>query len=185
MMELCDESLSSAQERQPNNSFPENVVKRVCTDIARAIEHIHRKNIAHRDMKTGNIMVKTLPNGFKMYKLSDFGTAKKNGSNDAPMKSFIGTAAYTAPEVVFEEYTSEVDCWGLGIIAYNLLTGKFPYDVESRDCAIASITSESVTKYSLPDDINVSNECRSFVSLLLIKYKIPHFFLFISYDYSF
>lgn len=167
-MEQCDESLSSAQEKQPNKCFPEDTVRKVCLDIGRAIEFIHKKNIAYRDMKTGNIMIKTLSNGAKVYKLTDFGTAKKNFSQDASMKSFIGTAAFTAPEV-FDKYTSEVDCWGLGIVAYNLLTGKFPYGVNSRDEAYASITNDTVTRYRLPDDLQVSKECKEFVALLLVK----------------
>lgn len=172
-MELCDESLSSAQERQPNRSFPEDVVRKICLDISRAIEFIHKKNIAYRDMKTENIMIKTLPNGLKTYKLADFGTAKKNNTQNSSMKSFIGTAAYMAPDVFDHDssgYTSEVDCWGLGITAYSLLTGKFPYDVNSRDEAYASITNDSVSRYYLPKDLNVSKECRDFVDLLLIKY---------------
>lgn len=173
-MELCDESLSSAQERQPNKCFSEEVVRKVCLDISRAIEFIHKKNIAYRDMKIENIMVKTLPNGLKTYKLSDFGTAKKNDTKDSSMKSFIGTAAFMAPETIDQEksgYTSEVDCWGLGITAYNLLTGKFPYDVNSSEEAYASITNDSVQSYCLPKELNVSKECRNFVNLLLIKYS--------------
>lgn len=177
-MELCDGSLSSAQEKQPNKCFSENVVRKICLDISRAIVFIHQKNIAYRDMKTGNIMIKTFQNGFKTYKLSDFGTAKKNDAQSTPMKSFIGTAAYTAPEV-FDEYTSEADCWGLGITAYNLLTGKFPYDVNSRDEAYVNITNTSITRYYLPDDLKVSKECRNFVELLLMKYfKVIYNILF-------
>ncbi|KAH7125844.1 kinase-like domain-containing protein [Dactylonectria macrodidyma] len=95
------------------------------------LEFMHRSNIAHRDIKPQNILVKQKhPNWW--VKIADFGCSKQNQST--ALHTQIGTPAYLAPELYpyllpdyDGTYSVAVDIWAVGAIAFRIMTGRLPF----------------------------------------------------------
>jgi serine/threonine protein kinase len=97
----------------------------------RGLAHAHRMGVIHRDVKPGNIL--RADEG--AVKLADFGIAKALGSQTSQITqagSVLGTAAYLAPEQASGgEVGPAADLYGLGVVTYQLLAGRLPYDAAS------------------------------------------------------
>ncbi|MDP9401336.1 MAG: protein kinase [Actinomycetota bacterium] len=95
----------------------------------RALGHAHRHGVVHRDVKPGNI----LRSDEGQVKLADFGIAKAADSSALTQAgSVLGTAAYLAPEQALgEDASPRSDLYGLGVVAYQLMAGRLPYDATS------------------------------------------------------
>lgn len=99
-------------------------------------------------------------------KLADFGAAKfafqtKNS------KKFIGTPAYIAPEVIRrEDYDSNVDWWSLGIMMYELLYGRSPFNSKDQRKIFQRIVQE---KPVFPPSVEISDACKSIILRFLDK----------------
>jgi serine/threonine-protein kinase len=97
----------------------------------RGLDHAHRNGLVHRDVKPGNLL---LSEGDGTIKLADFGIAKTvaDESSITQVGSVLGTAAYLAPEqAAGEEAGPAADIYGLGVVAYQLLSGRLPYEAQS------------------------------------------------------
>jgi serine/threonine-protein kinase len=97
----------------------------------RGLQYAHRNGLVHRDVKPGNLL---LSEGDGTVKLADFGIAKLSSeeSSITQIGSVLGTAAYLAPEqAAGEEAGPAADLYGLGVVAYQLLAGRLPYEAQS------------------------------------------------------
>ena len=103
-------------------------VLRIVRQIGQALSAAHDKGVVHRDLKPENIMVQTLGAEEEVVKLIDFGIASLTSSNDAVEKTTVaGTLPYMAPEQFRGQPAPASDIWALGVIAYELLTGRLPF----------------------------------------------------------
>ncbi|HET6201589.1 MAG TPA: protein kinase [Planctomycetota bacterium] len=109
------------------------LLARVCD----AVEHAHQKGVIHRDLKPGNILV----DGSGQPKVLDFGVARITESDlqattlHTRAGEIVGTLAYMSPEQLSgrpEEVDTRSDVYALGVIAYELLSGRMPHDLEGK-----------------------------------------------------
>src|SRR3954454_16712527 len=125
--EYCDQNNLSTEERL-----------KLFTQICHAIQHAHQKGIIHRDIKPSNILV-TLHDGVPVPKVIDFGIAKATQGRltdqtlFTAFEQFIGTPAYMSPEQAEMsglDIDTRSDIYALGVLLYELLTGKTPFDAK-------------------------------------------------------
>lgn len=109
------------------NSFTETQAADIIHQIMLGLNYMHLQNITHRDIKPENILlVSDQVNNFDI-KIADLGFACQVQENGLDL--VLGTPLYMAPELVrHQKYTEKVDVWSLGIITYQLLSGRTPFD---------------------------------------------------------
>ena len=105
-------------------------------EVARALGHAHRRLVVHRDLKPSNVLV-TAADGGRGVKLLDFGIAKiLDADAEADLTALHArtpmTRAYAAPEQVRgEPVTTATDVYGLGLLLFEVLTGRKPFSADS------------------------------------------------------
>lgn len=117
--------------------------------ILRALQHAHDKGVVHRDVKPQNIML--LENG--TIKVADFGIARFSHSESRTVtEKAIGSVHYISPEQAKGELTDEkADIYSVGIMLYEMLTGKLPFDSDNAvSVALMQVNNEA----QLPRTIN-------------------------------
>lgn len=110
---------------------------RIISAAARGLQHAHEKGILHRDIKPSNIMISEKGE----VKLMDFGIAKLKGSTSLTrVGSIIGTLEYMAPELLSGSTPSVTsDLYAMGVVMYELLTGKLPFEGHTEASLIHNI----------------------------------------------
>ncbi len=101
----------------------------VLSQACRGLDYAHRHGVVHRDVKPGNLLLSDAD----VVKLADFGIARATDqSSITQVGSVLGTAAYLAPEQARgEEAGPRADLYSLGVVAYQLLSGRLPYEAGS------------------------------------------------------
>jgi serine/threonine protein kinase len=126
MEHVAGESLDQVIARHPQGVPPGEVLTWL-RGIGEGIAYLHGQGIVHRDLKPGNLFVE---NG--AVKIGDYGLSKFiSASRRSGQTGSVGTVHYMAPEVVNGRYGKEVDLYALGVILYEMLTGRVPFDGQS------------------------------------------------------
>jgi serine/threonine protein kinase len=131
-----DGSLDSWMKKHDHRAPTIEAAVAMAMGILSGLEHLHSKKILHRDLKPANILLQG-----EAPRLTDFGLARilKTGSHSG---GIAGTPAYMAPEAFDEQRFIETDIWAVGIILYQLLSGKNPFSVKNLDQLINAIVKQ-------------------------------------------
>lgn len=147
--------------------FKEHIVKFFAAQLVLAFGFLHNEKIVHRDLKPENVLL-----GADGYlKLADFGLAKSLDKKKPLTYSFWGTTEYLAPEIIKDEgHGFTVDWWTLGILIYELRTGRTPFLHKNTHQTTKLIKSGRII---FPDPvkhkIDMSEEMKDFIWQLLEK----------------
>ena len=99
---------------------------------------MHSKDVIHRDIKPENLL-----NSFGTIKICDFGWAVY--APDVLRETFCGTPDYVPPEMIKgDRYDQRVDVWSLGILCYEFLTGKPPFETKNQSTTFNNILSVTI-----------------------------------------
>ncbi|PKA61793.1 Serine/threonine-protein kinase [Apostasia shenzhenica] len=140
--------------------FREDLARIYAAEIVSAVSHLHLNGIMHRDLKPENILLDA--DGHVM--LTDFGLAKEFDENTRS-NSMCGTVEYMAPEIILGKgHDKAADWWSIGILLFEMLTGKPPFVGGNRDKIQQKIVKD---KIKLP--AYLTSEAHSLLKGLLQK----------------
>ena len=128
VMEFVDGQSCAEILRDEGHLGPDEAVD-ILTQACRGLDYAHRNGVVHRDVKPGNL----LRSRDDVVKLADFGIAKAAEQSDiTKVGSVVGTAAYLSPEQARGEPAGPAsDLYALGVVSYQLLAGRLPYEAAS------------------------------------------------------
>ncbi|MDR2690341.1 MAG: protein kinase [Azoarcus sp.] len=126
---------------QPGKLAPFEQVIEIIFKCTRALDYAFRKGVTHRDIKPANILLAS-PGGSDI-KITDFGAALHSAS-DATQVANLGSPAYMSPQQVREApLDHRTDIYSLGVVMYQLLTGRLPFDADNNYSLIYRIANET------------------------------------------
>jgi len=143
--------------------FPEKTVQFIAAELVLAISYLHSCGIIYRDLKPQNILLGA--DGHIC--LADFGLSKEVQSTEMGIHTACGTPTYSAPEVLDgSPYNKAIDYWSLGIVLYQFLVGKPPFDFDGDFAKL--LRSIYTNKIKYPREL-VSVNAAAFLDGLLQK----------------
>mmetsp|Transcript_20572 Transcript_20572/g.39094 ORF Transcript_20572/g.39094 Transcript_20572/m.39094 type:complete len:600 (-) Transcript_20572:360-2159(-) len=162
IMEFCDggsvSDLIEAAGGRGGFAMPEEAIRAACAGIVLGLEYLHKKEICHRDIKCGNVL---LTNDGHV-KLADFGVSAELTNTINKRKTVVGSPFWIAPEVIKEaHYDGRADVWSLGITAIEMAEGAPPHSNLNPLRAIFLIPSKPAPTLADPD--NWSPEMLDFI----------------------
>jgi len=167
VMELCTGGeLFEYLSQHGSKGLSEIQAARHIKDMLSAITYLHSRNIMHRDLKLENFLFDTKTADAKL-KIIDFGLSKHFEEHEH-MHQIVGSAYYTAPEVLDGRYDQRCDVWSIGVIAYMLLSGSPPFYGESSE-EIHDMIRHKEADYNPKRFGNCSSYAVDFVRQLLRK----------------
>jgi len=138
-------------------------------EVTLALEYLHRADIVHRDLKPENILIAA--DGH--LKITDFGLSKTEitsvaGLDDEGTRatSLVGTKEYVSPEIIqHQAYGQAVDWWAVGVLFYELLTGRPPFDTKEGDLFNRIVTQP----VRFPEAVAMPESAKALIRALLQK----------------
>ncbi len=151
--------------RQYPHGAPLDDAIEITLRLAEAVAHAHSQGVLHRDIKPGNVLLVTTDHSAKLRpKLTDFGLAKYLESTDNHTRTgdVLGTVGYLSPEQAsgcVREITTASDIYALGMILYELLTGRTAFETPTKVATLARIINEEAVRPKrmrpeVPNDID-------------------------------
>ncbi|CAF96493.1 unnamed protein product, partial [Tetraodon nigroviridis] len=146
-------------ELQRCGSFPEDRSATYIMELADALNYCHSKKVIHRDIKPENLLLGATGE----LKIADFGWSVHTPSSRR--STLCGTLDYLPPEMIEgKTHDEKVDLWSLGVLCYEFLVGKPPFEAKTHEETYRRI---SRVEYTYPAHTNISDEAKDLVSRLL------------------
>ncbi len=146
-----------ARDGPPPLARTRNIVRQICAALA----EVHEKNMVHRDIKPGNVMLTERGGEYDFVKLLDFGIVKRLGRGSEPPQPdddrlltqqvrLLGTPAYMAPERIGRpsDVDARADIYGVGAILFHLVTGRPPFTEEDRASLLRDVLAAPAPRVS-------------------------------------
>ncbi len=126
---------------RPETLLPRAVVLSLVARVADALDYAHRKHVVHRDIKPANIMYDALGD---QVKVTDFGVARITDSSRTRTGMVLGTPSYMSPEqLAGQRIDGRADLYALGVMLYQLLSGRLPFVGDSLGKLMFSIANDA------------------------------------------
>lgn len=143
---------------QKERKFPEDRAAKYIFQVSDALNYCHSKNVIHRDIKPENILI----SDDGTLKIADFGWSVHATSR---RRTMCGTLDYLPPEMVKNQHHDEkVDYWSVGVLCYEFLVGKPPFEAKTQQETYSKITS---VNYAFP--AFMSQGARDLIRKLLVR----------------
>jgi len=165
-------------------TYDETDAARAMKQVLLAIRYLHSQGVVHRDLKLQNLLMSTKDKNTADTKVADFGLSAilpkhefEPADKDA-MKAFNklsdrwGTPHYFAPEMIGKAYGPQVDLWALGVVLFQLLAGRLPFNGENARAIFEQVLNSQayIAKLmALPEWSAISEAAKDFVLKLLEK----------------
>jgi serine/threonine-protein kinase len=132
-----------------NTLLPVTQVLSIIQRAADGIDYAHRNNVVHRDIKPANIM---WDQDTDVLKITDFGIARITDLSKTKTGTILGTPAYMSPEQLSgKKVTGQSDIFSLGILLFQMVTGKLPFEADSMAAVMYKIANDP---HPVPQSIN-------------------------------
>jgi eukaryotic-like serine/threonine-protein kinase len=136
---------------RPGRLLPEPLALEIAAHIAEALAYAHRQGVVHRDVKPANVMFDPASGGVR---LTDFGLARAADAQATRSGMLLGSPAYMAPELLAGARADAAsDLYALGVLLFELLTGRLPFAGDSMGALLRAIASQApqTVRDSRPD----------------------------------
>uniref|UniRef100_A0A672GW88 non-specific serine/threonine protein kinase n=1 Tax=Salarias fasciatus TaxID=181472 RepID=A0A672GW88_SALFA len=146
-------------ELQRRGQFPEDISATYIMELADALNYCHTKKVIHRDIKPENLLL----GGNGELKIADFGWSVHTPSSRR--STLCGTLDYLPPEMIEgKTHDEKVDLWSLGVLCYEFLVGKPPFEAKTHEETYRRI---SRVEYTYPVQVNISAGAKDLIAKLL------------------
>ena len=126
---------------KPDNLLPVLRVLDIIRRCAEALHYAHKQNVVHRDIKPANVMYEPESNSLK---ITDFGIARITDSSKTKTGMVLGTPSYMSPEqLAGKKVTGPSDLFSLGVMMFQLVTGRLPFQGDSMATLMYKIANEA------------------------------------------
>lgn len=144
-----------------NKKLTEYETCKIFTQIISGLDYIHKKGIAHRDMKPENVLL----DYYKNVKIVDFGLSNLYKSGEL-LKTSCGSLCYAAPEMIIgTRYDGcKADIWSCGVILYTMVCGYFPFDGANKTIIYSKIVG---SEFMMPE--HLSSDLKDLLRSILHK----------------
>lgn len=158
VLEYMDWSLAAVRDK--GAPVPARVLPLILVQVLDGFAVLHLANICHRDVKCGNILVNTQGE----VKVSDYGISKDELDMSGACTSFLGTMSHMSPErLMGEPYGKPSDIWSVGVVAYELAVGVYPYGEVKTFPALCNKICNAPDPVPVPPENLATSELSSFL----------------------
>ncbi|KAI8970077.1 kinase-like domain-containing protein [Mycotypha africana] len=170
VLELCENKTLSVMLKNRGGFLTELEVRYYMAQILTALRYMADNRVLHRDLKMSNILLDANMD----CKIGDFGLAALLLSKEDRKRTICGTPHYIAPEILFSRnrgHNHKVDMWSAGVIMFNMLFGKQPFDVNGKLNFKQVLQNQYLPQYIYPKETagNVSKEAKHMINHLLVN----------------